>query len=44
VAASTRLSFTVIIPRHFITSWDVDLKDSGAGFDFTGILPIGSIG
>jgi len=26
----------VTIPRHFITSWDIDLGDSSVGFDFTG--------
>jgi len=34
-------SFPVTIPRHFITSWDVDLGDS-VGF-FSGVLPISSV-
>jgi len=32
----------VTIPRHFITSWDIDIGDNGGGFDFTGVLPISS--
>jgi len=43
VPASTQPSFTETIPGRFITSWDVDLRNSGVGFDCTGILPISSI-
>jgi len=42
VAASTLPSFSVTIPRRFITSWDVDLGDSDVGL-FSGVSPISSV-
>jgi len=42
VVALTWPSFTVTIPGCFITSWDIELEDSGVGFDYTGVSLISS--
>jgi len=42
VVASTLPSFTVTIPRRFMTSWDTDLGDSGVGLELMGVSPINS--